>query len=186
MKKIKMLLALCFIVTIANAQEELNCDFNFRAALLYLKGSTNIQKDSLRTIEYLKPCLISGDANAQLLMGRLLAAKGDEESNKSAFQLFRKSAKQGNVIAMTDLGVFYKYGKGCNVNLNKAKKWFKKAANLDNDKATYSLGYLYLKGYGGIAQDYNKAVEWFKKSEHNMAKYWLGICTIMVMVLIKI
>ncbi|WP_299110217.1 tetratricopeptide repeat protein, partial [uncultured Tenacibaculum sp.] len=57
-----------------------------------------------------------------------------------------------------------------------ARKWFKKAAKLGNDKAAYSLGYLYLKGFGNIEQDYNKAVKWFLKSEHPMAKYWLGVC----------
>lgn len=178
MKKISKLLAgCCFVVSMsAQTQGKLNCEFNFKEALFYLKGDKNFKKDSLKSIEYLKPCLEKGDAKAQLLMGRLYNAKADEANYKKAFELFKKSAKQGNAIAMADLGVLYKYGRGCNLNFNKARKWFKKSAELGNDKASYSLGYLYLKGFGNIDQDYTKAVKWFEKSEFPMAKYWLGTC----------
>jgi hypothetical protein len=159
------------------AQEtELNCNSNFGEALYYLKRATKSKKDSLKAIEYLKPCLKIGNDKAQLLMGRLFAAKKDDSGNKKAFKLFKKSAKQGNAIAAVDLGIMYKYGLGTNLNYNKARKWFKKAALLGNDKATYSLGYLYLKGFGDIDQNYSKAIKWFKKSEYPMAKYWLGVC----------
>ncbi|MDG2194104.1 MAG: tetratricopeptide repeat protein [Polaribacter sp.] len=177
MKKIKLLCILCFtIVTTVEAQQKLDCDYNFREALFYLKGDENFKRDSLKSIEFLKPCLKVGDAKAQLLMGRLYVAKKEEDSYRKAFKLIKKSAKQGNAIAAGDLGVLYKYGHGCNLNLNKARKWFKKGAELGNDKATYSLGYLYLKGFGNIEQDYSKAVKWFKKSDYPMANYWLGVC----------
>lgn len=177
MRKIILLFILCFTtVATAEAQEKLDCDINFREALFYLKGDKNFKRDSLKSIEFLKPCLKIGDAKAQLLMGRLYAAKKDEKSYRKAFKLFKKSAKQGNAIAAGDLGVLYKYGHGCNLNLNKARKWFRKGAELENHKATYSLGYLYLKGLGNIEQDYSKAVKWFKKSDYPMANYWLGVC----------
>lgn len=178
MKRIRLLAILCLTITsTVKAQEkELDCDFNFREALFYLKGDENFKKDSLKSIEFLKPCLKIGDAKAQLLMARLYTAKKDEKNYKKAFKLLKKSAKQGNAIAAGDLGVLYKYGRGCNLNFNKARRWFKKAAELGNDKASYSLGYLFLKGFGNIDQDYSKAVKWFKKSKHPMAKYWLGVC----------
>lgn len=176
MKKIKLLFILSFIVIKTYSQEKLDCDFNFREALFYLKGDENFKKDSLKSIEFLKPCLKIRDAKAQLLMARLYTAKKDEKNYKKAFKLLKKSAKQGNAIAAGDLGVLYKYGRGCNLNFNKARRWFKKADKLGNDKASYSLGYLNLKGFGNIDQDYSKAVKWFKKSKHPMAKYWLGVC----------
>ena len=77
---------------------------------------------------------------------------------------------------MADLGIMFKYGKGCKLNFNKARKWFEKSAKLGNDKAAYSLGYLYLKGLGNVAQNYEEAIKWFKKSDYSMAKYWLGVC----------
>ncbi|WP_408040298.1 tetratricopeptide repeat protein, partial [Tenacibaculum amylolyticum] len=109
-------------------------------------------------------------------MGKLYQAKNNEEGYKKAFELYQAAAEQGDDFAMTELGILYKYGKGCELNLKKARKWFEKAANLENDKAAYSLGYLYFKGFGNIKQNYNKAFQWFQKSEHPMAKYWLGVC----------
>jgi len=177
MKQTSKFLALCyFAITIsANSQEKLDCVTNYNNALLFLNGSEYIKKDSLKAIEFLKPCLENDDANAQLLMGRLLLAKQDEESFEKAFKLFKKAAKQDNPIAMADLGIMYKYGRGCDLNFNKARKWFEKGAALGNDKATYSLGYLYLKGFGDINQNYEMAVKWFEKSNYPMAKYWLGV-----------
>jgi len=176
MKKITLFIILCFIIFETHSQEQLDCDFNFKEALSYIQLSKDFKKDSLKVINLLKPCLKVRDAKSQLLMGRLYAVKGDEKSYKKAFKLFKKSAKQGNAPTAGDLGLMYKYGRGCKLNFNKARKWFKKGAKLGNDKAAYSLGYIYLKGFGDINQNYSKAVKWFKKSRHPMAKYWLGTC----------
>ncbi|SOS48753.1 conserved exported hypothetical protein [Tenacibaculum dicentrarchi] len=172
----KLLVIICLMAFTTNAQEKLDCDFNFKEALFYLKGDEYINKDINKSKEYLKPCIAIGNANAQLLMGRIYLSEEDEDKYREAFKLIKASAKQGNAIAATDLGILYKNGKGCKLNYNKARKWLKKGHDLGNNKATYSLGYLYLKGFGNINQDYKKAVKWFKKSNYSMAKYWLGIC----------
>lgn len=152
----------------------LDCELNVKA--VYFLDIEKNPKDLIKAVEYLRPCVESGNPEAQLLMGRIYLSKNTEEYYLKAFTLLKKSAKQGNANAMNDLGVLYKYGRGCKLNYNKARKWFKKAAELKNDEAAYSLGYLYLKGFGNINQNYNKAVKWFNKSDHPMAKYWLGIC----------
>ncbi len=167
---------LCVGITTMQSQKKNDCDFNFRKALFYLKGDKNFKKDTLKSINYLKPCLKIDNANAQLLMARIYLSKKSKKNNKKAFKLLKKSANQDNIYAVVDLAVLYKYGIGCKLNLNKARKWFKKGAELGSQKAAYSLGYLYLKGFGDINQDYNKAVKWFKKSEYPMANYWLGVC----------
>lgn len=178
-KKLNRLLIIgCFFTTlILNAQEQiLDCKYNIQEALFYLKGSTKIEKDSLKAIEYLKPCLEVKNSNTQLIMGHLYLNSSLEENIKKGFQLIKKASKQKHPVALENLGVLYKYGRGCNLNYNKARRTFKKASKLGNHKATYSLGYLYLKGLGNTKQDYKKAIKWFKKSEYPMAKYWLGIC----------
>jgi hypothetical protein len=178
-KKMNRLLVLgCFFTTLVlNAQEQnLDCKYNIQEALFYLKGSTAIEKDSLKAIEYLKPCLEAKNPNAQLIMGHLFLNNSQEGSVEKGFQLIKKAAKQKHPVALENLGVLYKYGRGTKLNYNKARRTFKKASKLGNHKATYSLGYLYLKGLGNTKQDYKKAIEWFKKSEYPMAKYWLGIC----------
>lgn len=178
-KKINRLLILGYFFTtlVLNAQEQnLDCKYNIQEALFYLKGSTTIEKDSLKAIGYLKPCLEVKNPNAQLIMGHLFLNSSQEGSVEKGFELIKKAAKQKHPVALENLGVLYKYGRGTKLNYNKARRTFKKASKLGNHKATYSLGYLYLKGLGNTKQDYNKAVKWFKKSEYPMAKYWLGIC----------
>jgi hypothetical protein len=178
-KKMNRLLILgCFFTTLVlNAQEQnLDCKSNIKEALFYLKGSTAIEKDRLKAIEYLKPCLEAKNPNAQLIMGHLFLNSSQEGNIEKGFQLIKKAAKQKHPVALENLGVLYKYGRGSKLNYNKARRTFKKAAKLGNHKATYSLGYLYLKGLGNTRQDYKKAIEWFEKSEYPMAKYWLGVC----------
>ncbi len=157
------------------AQKQSDCDLNYTKALSHLKDGNKSESNFQKSIDLIKPCVKLGDANAQLLMGRILLAKKGKENYKKAFKLIKKSAKQNNAIAAGDLGVLYKYGRGTNQNYNKARKWFKKGAELGNDKATYSLGYLFFKGFGTIEQNYSKAVKWFEKSDYPMAKYWLGV-----------
>ncbi len=178
MKAIKFVSILgCLFALSLHAQEkETNCEFNFKEALFYLKGDANFAKDSLKSVRLLKPCIEKGYDKAQVLMGRLYQAQKTAETDQKAFALYQLAAKQGNAMAMADLGILYKYGRGCKLNFNKARKWFTKSAKLGNHKAAYSLGYLYLKGFGTITQNYTKAVNWFKKSEHPMASYWLGVC----------
>lgn len=178
-KKMDRLLIIgCFFTTLVlTAQEQtLDCKYNIQEALFYLKGSSAIEKDSLKAIEYLKPCLKAKNSNAQLIMGHLYLNSPQEENIQKGFRLIKKAAKQKHPIALENLGVLYKYGRGCKLNYNKARRAFKKASKLGNHKASYSLGYLYLKGLGNTKQDYKKAIEWFEKSEYPMAKYWLGIC----------
>lgn len=167
----------CFAIVTIQAQEHpLNCKYNFQEALFYLKGNANIAKDSLKAIEYLKPCVAVNNAKAQLLLGHLYTHDIDEEKVAQGFELIKKSAKQDNAIAAERLGFLYKYGVGCKLNYRKAKKWYQKAYELGNDKGAYSLGYFYLKGLGNTKQDYTKAVVWFEKSKSEMASYWLGFC----------
>jgi len=176
MKRIRLLLILCFTISITvKAQEQLDCDFNLREAIFYLQGDENFKRDTLKSINYLQPCIEKGVAEAEILLCRIYASQTEKGQHKKAFNIQKKLAKKGHVIAVGDLGVLYKYGIGCRLNFNKARKWFKKGAALGNNKAAYSLGYLYLKGFGNIDQNYSKAVKWFLKSNHPMAKYWLGV-----------
>ncbi|MFL0065740.1 hypothetical protein V3A08_09150 [Tenacibaculum maritimum] len=99
----------------------MDCDYNFREALYYLKKNENSEENALKIIEYLTPCVEKGDEKAQLLMARFYLRKGSEREDKKAFNLLEKSAEQGNAIAAGDLGALYKYGKGCDLNFTKAK-----------------------------------------------------------------
>ncbi len=172
----KFLLFSYFITTTAYSQDSLDCEYNFMKALYFLKGNEYIKPDSLKAINYLKPCVEAENPIAQLFMARLYLNSNDEERKKKGFILTKKAAKQDLALAAYDLGVLFKYGKGHNQNLVKAARWFRKGYNLGNSKAAYSLGYMFFKGFGNETQDYKKAVRWFKKSDYPMAKHWLAVC----------
>lgn len=175
--RLGLLMGLVFGVIQTSAQEtELDCHVRFDEAIIYLKGNAFVARDSLRAVSYLQPCLEAGYADAQLLMGRLYLNGNNPENYKKGFRLVREAAKQGHEKAACDLGVLYKYGKGCKLNFDKSKRWFRKASKFGSDKAAYSLGYMYYKGLGTLAQDYSEAVKWFQKSEYPMAVHWLAQC----------
>ena len=55
------------------------------------------------------------------------------------------------------------YGQGVPKDFAKAAKLYRLAAKQNHKKAQYQLGMLYKKGQG-VAQDYNEATRWLKKS----------------------
>ncbi|CAL2089942.1 T9SS type A sorting domain-containing protein [Tenacibaculum sp. 190524A05c] len=177
MKITKLLLVVFFMNIGTNAQQEdIDCKANLIKALEVLKEDQTSQENLQESIQLLTPCAKNGNTTSEILLGRIYMSSDDKNKHKEAFELLESAAKKGNSLAAADLGILYKYGKGCKLNFNKARYWFEKAIEKGNSKASYSLGYLYLKGYGNIKQDYAKAIQWFKKSKHPMAKYWLGVC----------
>lgn len=168
--------AICLVVTTTQAQQLQNkCDYNVNEALFYLKGSALVEKDSLRSIEYLKPCVKNKYPPALLVMGVLNMKSKDVIQQEKGFKQIKKAAKLKDGKAACYLGDLYKYGIGTDINIRKARKWYRKSHQLGFDKGTYSLGYMHYKGIGGVTQNYNKAVKLFKKSNYPMAKHWLAM-----------
>jgi hypothetical protein len=65
-----LILGCLFTTLVLNAQEQtLNCNENLQKTLAHLQGTATVEKDSLKAIAYLKPCLVAKNANAQLIMG---------------------------------------------------------------------------------------------------------------------
>jgi len=153
-----------------------NCKVKLQKAIELLTKNNYTKQDSIKAIKLLKPCAKKGSSNAQLLLGRLYLQSKKVKYHRKGFKLMKKSAKQNQATSMYELATLYKYGKGCRLNYNKALKWYRKSAKLGNEKAIYSMGYMYYKGLGTINQNYTKALQWFQKSNDPMAYYWLGIC----------
>ncbi|PWA01030.1 hypothetical protein BB558_002888 [Smittium angustum] len=103
---------------------------------------------------------------------------GVDIDEKRAFDLYYKSARQGNPRGQGILG--YCYGEGFGVKQNKmeAVKWYILAANQGESVAMYNLGYCYEDGIG-VPQNPFLAVEWYKKAAEKgnaFAQNSLGYC----------
>lgn len=98
----------------------------------------------------------------------------NRKESKRVFRLVKDLAYEGSAEAACLLGILHKDGIGTSLSFNKAREQFQVAYEMGSGKAAYSLGYLYLKGLGNVEQDYQKAIEWFQKSNYPMAQHWLA------------
>lgn len=74
-------------------------------------------------------------------------AKAYQSRNyQTAIKLYQKSADMGNIIALSNLGYCYYYGRSIPVDKEKAKKCWEKAAILGDIAAVYKLGDMYRNG----------------------------------------
>lgn len=85
---------------------------------------------------------------------------------KSAFEIYKNKAKEGNPEAMNALGIIYLNGVIVPVNEKEGLKWIEKAAQNGYLKAWHNLGTLYQKGIKG-SKNLDKALYYFKKSSEN-------------------
>ncbi|HKX23456.1 MAG TPA: tetratricopeptide repeat protein [Rhizorhapis sp.] len=105
---------------------------------------------------------------------RAAQARGDYSS---AARIYRTLAGQGNVGALTQLGILYRTGRGVPRNYEEAAKLLRRAAALGSSNAQYHLGDLYLRGLG-VEQDLLEAARWYTRAAeqgHAIAQYGLGI-----------
>ncbi|MEO0571999.1 MAG: T9SS type A sorting domain-containing protein [Bacteroidota bacterium] len=98
----------------------------------------------------------------------------EKKRSKDYFKRLKEMSETGNQKAYYFLGLYQKEGIGTQPNLKKSLRSFKKAYELGDPVAAYSVGYYYLKGLGEVEQDYIKAYRWFKKSQTPMAKHWMA------------
>ncbi len=79
---------------------------------------------------------------------------------------------------LCDSGEKHYEGKGVAQSYRNALEYFKKAAELGDEKAQCYMGIYYYKGLV-VTQNYREAIGWFQKSAENDyadAKEWLGFC----------
>jgi TPR repeat protein len=96
---------------------------------------------------------------------------------KTSYNLIKPLAKKGVAQAQYSLGIMYEKGKGVDLNLKKAKKWFQLAAQQGISKAQYKLGLIYRNGEGD-EKNYSKAVKWWElaaKRGNTKAQINLGL-----------
>ena len=102
----------------------------------------------------------NNDNRAMLVIG-IMYANGDgvEKNQTISLEWFKKAAVAGNIHSFSKLGNIYASRK----NFKEAFKWFEKAANKDDAKAAYNLGYFYTGGLG-VKMDLKQSLKWYKKA----------------------
>lgn len=76
----------------------------------------------------------------------------------TAIKYYEKSANAGNVIALSNLGYCYYYGRSIPVDKTKAKECWEKAAIFGDIAAIYKLGDMYRNGDLAKNPDYSHAL----------------------------
>ncbi len=148
----------------------------FDLAMMYIEDDDKLET----SLEWLKKSANSGHAEAQFELGTIyyVGALGFEQDFNKAYELFVKSANQGNINAINNVGVMYSKGKGVKQDYHKAKEWFEKGAKLGNVVSEYSIGYLYFTGTDTFETDMKLAYKWFSKSAdkgYAKSEYYLGL-----------
>ncbi|MCP5381704.1 MAG: sel1 repeat family protein [Kordiimonadaceae bacterium] len=120
-----------------------------------------------------------------LLVLSSIPAFADIEQAKEAYFMgdysramteFLPLAEQGDTYAQIKVGQLYENGWGTDINYEKAREWYGKAAAVDDPMAHVALGKLY--GYGhGVSKNYSRAQSHLIKSAdlgYTHAYYILG------------
>ena len=105
-----------------------------------------------------------GDAKAQNDLGiAYLLGKGVEKNRKKAFEIFKKSNDQGNIVAGYYMGICLGSGDGVEQNKEKAVYYIQKAADEGLVEAENTLAGIYFTGEG-VEKDEAKAISILKKA----------------------
>eukprot|EP00742_Colponemidia_sp_Colp-10_P011747 GILJ01013098.1.p1 GENE.GILJ01013098.1~~GILJ01013098.1.p1 ORF type:complete len:1171 (+),score=101.33 GILJ01013098.1:479-3514(+) len=74
-----------------------------------------------------------------------------------------KMMNLGVALAQNSLGISYREGRGVDIDLKRAFKWFRKGARNGDSTSQNNLGYAYLNG-DGVEIDYREARKWFTEA----------------------
>ena len=105
------------------------------------------------------------------------ASGGDDWVLVERFQAQLKQAKNGNAMAMYEVGRMYERGRGTTANVDQAVDWFERAAQKNQENALARLGLMYLEG-NGVKQDFKKAYRYLQDAANagaSVAQYFLGL-----------
>lgn len=129
-------------------------------SIIYFLGE-HVEKDLSRSFQYLSDAAKSGDPDALFYMGQYYYSLHDYTS---AFPWFQKAAESGNIDAEYSLGISYLFGKGTEVDINKAISYFIQSAEKKHPKACHILATLYLNGWNSIAKDETLGLKYLQKA----------------------
>lgn len=105
-----------------------------------------------------------GDLRAINCLGRafLSGRGGSAQDAKQAFECFQKAAELGLVDAIANVGFCYKNGRGVEIDMENAKKYYREAAELKSPWAMRAIADCCL-----AEQDFEEAALWYERGVEN-------------------
>ncbi|KAJ3337556.1 hypothetical protein HDU93_000847 [Gonapodya sp. JEL0774] len=142
-----------------------------------------LEKEYTELILEFHKLAIKGYIDACANLGVLLihGVGGDQEEDESfdPFELFRESAKEGNITALCGLGVCYLDGNCRSTDVKLATDYFVKAAEQGCLVAQLNLSRIFEIGIGTVAKDVDVAEGWRKRaqdSQDSQQMFSVGTC----------
>ncbi|MBI9099984.1 MAG: sel1 repeat family protein [Spirochaetaceae bacterium] len=89
--------------------------------------------------------------------------KTESIPEKSLYEKFIEAAEKGDTNAIVQVGISYEEGRGVDVDLEEAYKWYKSAAAKGSSEAYYRLGTFFERGYF-VEKNSESAMEWYLSS----------------------
>lgn len=162
-KKLLVSLAVSICITACNASNtssDLNMTFEqaeqLRSQAEAAPSNSDEKKEYYKRLEPIYENLAKeGNSDAQLILADIYfkALSGTYDTKKS-FEWTKKSADNGNVSAMYNTGFKYYTGTGVQKSIENAKKYYLKAAKLNDVDAMGSIGSIYIEE-GNIEEGLN-------------------------------
>ncbi len=166
---------------------------DYRIAKMYIKGE-GVNADIINAEKYLLKA-INRVTLANYDLAELYENNPEtfQKSSDTIYSLYQKALdellqqEQNSHDAFTEIRIasMYLNGKGTNINIDEAVKWFEKSAEQGNPDAAYQLGYIYSsekyalsdiaksnKYYAAALSDYEKAEE---ENSNATAEYRIGL-----------
>lgn len=144
--------------------------------LMYMNGE-HVPQNNEKALKWFQKADDQGDANA--LIGMAFLYGDNLGDNDKAFMFLQKAAERGNKHGQYLLAVAYQSGMwGISEDIHEAEKWYKKAAQQDNNMARYRLGRIYVENddMGYDTQDGIKLIEKAAREGDGDAQDYLGSC----------
>jgi len=116
------------------------------------------EEDYATAVKESTPLAAQGNADAQLLLGRMyLMGEGVSKDTDQAIKWFKASDAQGNTDAQFMLGSIYLLPQK---DVAEGVKWMRLSAEHGNQDAQYLLGKVYAQGLQGLPRDPVQAEMW--------------------------
>jgi TPR repeat protein len=134
-----------------------------RMAERYYHGTFGVEKDLDKSFEWATKAAEGGDKKGQYLMGYAYdQGEGAEQNWVEALRWYQLAAAQGSETSMNNIGCIHEVGGfGVPQNLELALHWFRKAADADDQEASYDVGNCYYRGVG-VTKDLFAARTWYQ------------------------